>query len=162
MSEFARLHHRDMTDSSRRLFLRQICVLLGSGLYGCGGGGTSTGTSPAPTVFIAESVAIQTHPADQTVVSGNTATFQVVASGSVPLRYQWQRDGMDIPGAIQAVYVLGSATMADDGAKFSVSISNQMGSVTSRTATLNVTLAGTTIDTTTVRFDTTLMTIDEV
>lgn len=160
MSEFARPHHRDRkTGACRRLFLKQIGMLLGTGLFGCGGG---SGSSPTPAALIAEPVVIRTQPADQTIISGNIATFQVIVSGSEPLTYQWKRGGIDIPGATQAAYVLGFTTLADNGAKFSVSISNQVGSVTSRTATLNVAHTGTTIDTTTIRIDTTLITIDEV
>ena len=52
---------------------------------------------------------ITTHPANQTVPAGGTATFTVAASGSPPLSYQWQRNGVDIPGATSASYSLASA-----------------------------------------------------
>ena len=42
---------------------------------------------------------ITTQPADQTVTAGQTATFSVVASGSTPLSYQWQKGTAAINGA---------------------------------------------------------------
>jgi hypothetical protein len=41
---------------------------------------------------------ITAQPVDLEVPSGGAATFSVIASGS-ELNYQWQRDGVDIPGA---------------------------------------------------------------
>ncbi len=81
---------------------------------------------------------ISTHPASQTVPVGQPATFNVVASGSAPLSYQWQRNGNNITGANSSSYTLASATVADNGAKFRVVVSNAFGSVTSNEATLTV------------------------
>ena len=85
---------------------------------------------------------IATQPANQTVTEGQTATFSVVASGSAPLAYQWQRDGVDIAGATGASYTTPATTLADTGAVFGCGVSNEAGSVTSDAATLTVT-AGT-------------------
>ena len=41
---------------------------------------------------------ITTGPANQSVVSGQTATFAVAASGAAPLAYQWQRNGSTLRG----------------------------------------------------------------
>ncbi len=121
----------------RRLFLKRSGVLLGGlSLYGCGGG--SSGTAGAPLA----PATIQTHPVDQTVVSGGTASFRVLASGT-GLVYQWQRNGIDIPGANLPVYRLSPASISDSGASFRVRISNAAGTVTSAEATLLVTPTGT-------------------
>jgi hypothetical protein len=82
---------------------------------------------------------IVVHPADQTVHAGEKATFTVVASGAQPLAYQWQRDGVDVPGANTPQYAVVSATAADDGAAFRCRVTNSFGSVTSNSATLSVT-----------------------
>jgi glucose/arabinose dehydrogenase len=90
-------------------------------------------------VFTAnQSPTISTHPASQTVPVGQPATFSVVASGTAPLGYQWQRNGNNITGANSSSYTLPSATVADNGAKFRVVVSNAFGSVTSNEATLTV------------------------
>jgi hypothetical protein len=47
---------------------------------------------------------ISTHPVSQQVVQGQPVALTVVASGSGSLSYQWQKDGVDIPGAISPTY----------------------------------------------------------
>ena len=86
---------------------------------------------------------ITTQPANQSVTEGQTATFSVMASGSAPLAYQWQRDGVDITGATVASYTTPATTLADTGAVFSCRVSNGAGSVTSDAATLTVTVGTT-------------------
>jgi photosystem II stability/assembly factor-like uncharacterized protein len=78
-------------------------------------------------------------PADITVTVGQSATFSVNATGTAPLSYQWQRDGVNIAGANAASYTLANAQLSDSGARFRVIVSNGQGSVTSREATLTVT-----------------------
>jgi glucose/arabinose dehydrogenase len=80
-------------------------------------------------------------PASLLASVGHPATFSISASGPQPLSYQWQRNGVDIPGATAANYTLASAQLSDDGAQFRVIISNSFGSVTSEAATLSVTSA---------------------
>jgi len=84
---------------------------------------------------------ITTQPQDQTIAAGKTATFTVVATGSAPLSYQWRRNGTAIPGATSASYTTPSQSTTDNGATFSVVISNGTGSLTSRNALLTVTPA---------------------
>jgi hypothetical protein len=106
---------------------RALHCLAGVALaLGCGGGRVT-----APTITVP--------PADQLVTVGETASFQVTASGTAPLRYQWRRDGTDIPGASGASYDTGFAGEADEGARFSVVVSNSAGSTTSTEAQLTVT-----------------------
>jgi hypothetical protein len=81
---------------------------------------------------------ITQQPRNQSVVEGRRATFKVQATGSLPLSYQWKKNGSDIPGATSASYVTPPTTLSDDGTRFSVVISNAAGSVTSRTVRLRV------------------------
>lgn len=80
---------------------------------------------------------ITTQPANRTVAVGQTATFSVVANGTQPLAYQWQRGGTNISGATGSSYSL-VASAADSGAVFRVVVSNAFGTVTSSNATLTV------------------------
>jgi glucose/arabinose dehydrogenase len=81
---------------------------------------------------------ITTHPANQTVAQGAPATFNVVASGSTPFSYQWQRNQVNISGATSSSYTISSAGMSDNGAKFRCVVTNAFGSATSNEATLTV------------------------
>ncbi|HKQ52446.1 MAG TPA: PQQ-dependent sugar dehydrogenase, partial [Pyrinomonadaceae bacterium] len=82
---------------------------------------------------------ITQHPASRKASVGQSATFTVAASGTAPLSYQWQRDGVNIDGATSASYTLTDAQLSDSGAKFRAVVTNPFGSATSRVATLTVT-----------------------
>jgi len=76
-------------------------------------------------------------PADVTVGERTRAAFDVVAAGQT-LFYQWQKNRTDIRGAYSTNYVLRTAELTDEGAKFRVIVSNPGGSVASDEATLRV------------------------
>jgi glucose/arabinose dehydrogenase len=82
---------------------------------------------------------LTTHPQDRTVSTGGSATFSVTATGTPTLRYQWQRDGGNIPGATASSFTISGVTLADDGATFRAVVTNDFGSATSNSATLTVT-----------------------
>jgi glucose/arabinose dehydrogenase len=82
---------------------------------------------------------ISQHPASKTVSVGQSATFTVQASGTAPLGYQWQRNGVNIGGATSASYTLTNAQASDSGAKFRAVVTNSFGTATSNPATLTVT-----------------------
>jgi len=84
---------------------------------------------------------ITTQPVSQSVTAGQTASFSVVASGTAPLSYQWNRDGAAISGATAATYTAGPTTTGDNGATFTVSVSNSAGTTTSNAAMLTVNAA---------------------
>jgi len=81
---------------------------------------------------------IVTPPADQTVTVGQMATFSVTASGTAPLSYQWQKDGVDISGATSPSYTTPATTAQDNGAQFRVVVSNSVDTATSNVAMLTV------------------------
>jgi hypothetical protein len=58
---------------------------------------------------------ITTHPQDQTVNNGGTATFTVAASGSGAIRYQWQLNGVDLPGQTNATLTLTNVQIGQTG-----------------------------------------------
>ena len=82
---------------------------------------------------------ISAHPASTAVPAGKTATFSVTASGVPSPIYQWLRNGAPISGATSASYTTPTTTIADNGALFTVVITNSS-SVTSNPATLTVTV----------------------
>jgi len=81
-----------------------------SGLYFVSGGSTSEGTS---------------------------VTFSVEATGRGPLKYQWHRNGTDIPGATQPTYTIPLVQVSDAGS-YTVAVSNDGGTTPSDVAVLTV------------------------
>ncbi|MCL7413497.1 MAG: DUF1349 domain-containing protein, partial [ANME-2 cluster archaeon] len=76
------------------------------------------------------------HPANQNVAVDDTATFTVLASGTAPLSYQWQKDGVNISGATDASYTTPLIKQSDNGTAFRCIVSNDFGTVTSDEAEL--------------------------
>ena len=81
---------------------------------------------------------ITVQPADTTVTVGAIAKFRVQATGTKPLKYQWRKNGTNIPDAISASYKTPPTTLEDNGAIFSVLITDRAGGVISNNATLTV------------------------
>jgi hypothetical protein len=103
-------------------------------LAACGNTGGGTSDKVAPT--------ITAQPASTSVPVGKTATFTVTANGTAPLTYQWMKGSTNV-GTNSASYTTPATTSSDNGDKFSVTIMNSFGSVTSSTASLTVTAADT-------------------
>ncbi len=80
---------------------------------------------------------IITQPGEVLVALGGTARFQVAASGSTPLQYQWRKDGKDIAGATSASYEIRNVATVNVG-QYSVHVSNSHGFVDSIPARLTV------------------------
>jgi hypothetical protein len=96
---------------------------------------TATLAVPQPTV----AAAITTQPVSQWMKVGTAATFFVTATGTLPITYQWRKNGAAIPGATNATYTTPASTASDSGAQFSVSVSNGIDTVISKIAKLTVT-----------------------
>ena len=96
------------------------------------------GLAGEPGNVVVEPPVITNQPVSITVIEAQPATFTVGASGS-PLFYQWLRGGVAIAGANRASYTIPAAVFpGDNGAQFSVIVSNSLNSVTSSVATLTV------------------------
>jgi P pilus assembly chaperone PapD len=81
---------------------------------------------------------ITTQPAGQNVVAGQTASFTVAATSSGTLTYQWNKNGTAISGATSPLYTTPATTAADNGAQFTVTVTNSVATITSNVATLTV------------------------
>jgi hypothetical protein len=97
---------------------------------------TLTVTNMPPSIFA--------QPVDANAVEGTIAAFSVTAAGSQPFSYQWffgttpLSDQGDILGATSNVLTIANVAVADAGF-YSVVITNDTGSITSRQAQLTVT-----------------------
>ncbi|MBD3346557.1 MAG: T9SS type A sorting domain-containing protein [Chitinivibrionales bacterium] len=82
-------------------------------------------------------------PSDTSVAVGGTVTFRsTIGTGTQPFSYQWKR-GTTVVGSNQSTLQISSAALADSGS-YTVTVSNDSGSVTSPVANLTV-LQGATI-----------------
>jgi hypothetical protein len=66
---------------------------------------------------------IMAQPKSDTVTAGQNATFSVTAMGTVPLSYQWYKNGTAISGATSSSYTLTNVQAADAG-PYTVTVSN--------------------------------------
>jgi hypothetical protein len=121
--------------------------ILALALSACSGGASTMPTAPASTA-----PSITSQPTPQSIVIGQTATFTVAAAGAAPISYQWQRNGASIDGATSASYTTPATSSADNGAMFTVVVSNATGNATSIAAKLTVSASGPPVATDVVTF----------
>ena len=96
----------------------------------------SLASAPA-TLTVLVSPIFSLHPQSQTVSAGASVVFQVMASGSEPLNYQWQLNGVDVSGATEAAFVL-NGVQPEAAGSYTVVVSNAVAIVTSESAVLTV------------------------
>lgn len=101
------------------------------------GSGTTIITTPFTVTF---APSITTQPASQTIISGQTATMTVAATGTAPLSYQWYQGSSPsttnpISGATSASYTTPALTGSTN---YWVQVSNSSGTADSNTATITV------------------------
>src|SRR5207245_1928850 len=80
---------------------------------------------------------ITSQPANQTVYEGSSATFNVAAAGSPPLRYQWLFNGAPLEGQTATSLSLLNVQTTNAG-NYSALVTNTAGSALSSNAVLTV------------------------
>lgn len=78
---------------------------------------------------------ISAQPQSQTATTGGSVTFSVTATGTEPITYQWQFNGVDIPGATSPSYTIRQVRSSHAG-NYTVVLTNIAATVTSDAATL--------------------------
>ena len=131
-----RISHRDPIAAALiPLVLGVVLALVGCGggygssSYGGSGGGYMGGAS-GPTITM--------QPASISVSAGQTASFQVMATGTGTLSYQWMKNSVDVTGATAATYTTPAVSSADNNAQFAVKVTDSYGTTTSSHAILTV------------------------
>lgn len=100
----------------------------------------ATSNNAALTVNVPMPPVITVQPANQSVITDATATFSVMATGPA-LTYQWKKNGANITGATAAMYSTPAVTFVDNGALYTVVVTNADGTVTSSAAALSLSLS---------------------
>jgi len=80
---------------------------------------------------------ISAQPQNEVVATNQNATFSVTAGGTAPLSYQWYLQGSLLNGATNSTLTVSNVANRNAG-KYSVIITNIVGSITSTSATLTV------------------------
>jgi hypothetical protein len=129
------------TDSSLTVTNAQLTAAGNYSVLVSGPGGAVTSSVAVLTVLTPPSIAAQ--PASQTTPIGATAAFVSSASGSAPLGYRWQFNGISltnggrISGALTTNLVITNAQFADAG-NYTMVATNPVGLATSAVAVLTV------------------------
>ncbi len=101
-------------------------------------GSVTSNTATLTVSTSANSPLITSHPADLTVNNGDNAVFEVAATGTPPLSYQWRKDGANIDGALGFLYTIYNCGLSDE-ADYDVVVTDGCNSTrTSDAATLTV------------------------
>lgn len=99
--------------------------------------GTQRNTGTGALNLSSGSPQILVQPDDTLSAQGSWVTMAVVATGTLPLSYQWHFNGASIPNATNPSYSLPKVALTNAGT-FYVVVANQSGSITSRVAHLEV------------------------
>ena len=91
--------------------------------------------------FSMDSPRIISQPKDTTVISGKPASFAVTTTG-LELSYEWQKNGLKVSGATNAIYYIDSLRVCDDKSKIRCIISNSSGNDTSAVVNLLILPSG--------------------
>ena len=83
---------------------------------------------------------ILAQPTNEVVLAGGAASFSVAVSGTGPLTYQWQFNGVDLPGATGSSLILTNVQVRQSGA-YSVAVTGPAGVAQSPNAAVFVTQA---------------------
>ncbi len=111
-----------------------------AGRYWCrvANGGGSVTSAPATLVVVApQPPKIIRPPGAQTAHVGGQVGFSVAAIGEAPLDFQWQFNGVAVPGATEATLWLEDVQLAQAG-NYTVAVSNSVGVAISAGAVLQV------------------------
>ena len=99
--------------------------------------GNGSATSAVAQLTVSVPPAITAQPSNQTVSAGNTVKFQVGASGSSPLSYQWWFNGTNAIGTGTDTLTL-TNVQANQIGGYSATVANFAGTATSTVAILTV------------------------
>jgi hypothetical protein len=106
--------------------------------------GCGEATSNAATLTVAVPPCVNVHPVNQeSIVARSKVTFKVDATGTEPLAYQWQRDGVNLVNSNIVTGVTTSTLSIKDAkpnrheGKYKCVISNDVGDIETNSATLS-------------------------
>ncbi len=94
-------------------------------------------TTPPATVRVVDQLTILSQPGNTNTPAGSNVTLSVSALSPLPIAYQWQFNGVDLPGQTGSTFTLTNMQFANDGL-YTVVATDALGSVTSEPAAVRV------------------------
>ena len=129
-------------------------TFVASNLFVAAGGTVDVGVAPGPaqyysgttevdmlinfTAVTPQPIVITAQPTNLVVAEAAPASFSVAVNNLDPVRYQWQRDGVNIPGATSPTYSIPGAAVADNAVSFRCVLTNSISTNVSAAAVLTV------------------------
>lgn len=110
------------------VYSRALSMIEIQAIYAAGSEGKCSSPSP-PFIYL--------QPTNQTVITGDNVTINVLAGSTLPMTYQWRFNGTNIDGATDNPLVL-LAVKAGDAGEYSLAVSNAVDGVISSNAVLTV------------------------
>ncbi len=108
-----------------------------AGIYLCQVSGSCGNLNTDPALLtVNANIAISAQPTNKTACPGTNVNFSVTATGT-NLSYQWQLNGIDIPGATNSTLAL-TAVDATDAGSYRCKITGTCGTTFTNTATLTI------------------------
>ena len=127
---------------------------VASNLLVAAGGTVDVGVAPGPagygsgttevdmfidfTAVTPQPIVITAQPTSVVVAEAAPASFRVTVSNLDAIRYQWQRDGVNIPGATNPTHSIAGAAMTDNAVSFRCVLTNSISTNVSAAAMLTV------------------------
>ena len=142
-------HYSGVTNSVLKISTIQLTNAGNYSVVVTNAGGSTTSSNALLTVLSAPIITVE--PAtNQSMAVGATAAFSVTAIGAVPLKYQWWdgtnalkngsvKNGPTISGATTNLLIISNVQTTNSSTNYSVTVTNNFGSVTSTVAALEVT-----------------------
>ncbi len=128
----------DLPGKTSATLLYATAIPTMNGTYDCQvTNACGTRLSSSTEVTVREYLFVTQPPLSQSACPGESVSFQVEATGTGPISYQWRKNGVDIPLATTAVYTIDELEESDAGA-YTCAMENPCGSVVSLAANLTV------------------------
>jgi hypothetical protein len=97
----------------------------------------TTRTETTTTEDVSGPPQITQQPINTNFLVGDTVRFTVVVTGSETISYQWKKNGVSITGARSGTLLLTNLQASDEGS-YDVVVSNQLGTLVSKVASLTM------------------------
>lgn len=101
-------------------------------------GASSTNVFQLTVLPVIDPIVILLQPRNYLSVTGSTVQLSVTATSALPVAYQWEKDGLPLPGAVQSTLTLVGLDATNAGS-YRVLLSNADANLASATATVQVT-----------------------